>query len=144
MKALLWSRFPGGPRCFPTMCPYSCLGKGEPRGKWVPWKSFREGSMGRRKEREHGGKWLACCPDAMFLSFCDFRAPGCGSFKSRDWLGAKLQGPGCFCGAGSGWHRPLASNGGPPLVWCTCSLSAPCKAWPWSELRSPPLHCFGS
>lgn len=29
-------------------------------------------------------------------------------------------------------------------MWCTCSLSAPRRAWPWSELRSPPLHCFGS
>lgn len=36
--------------------------------------------MGRRKEREHGvgwggvRGWFACCPDEVFLSFCDFRA----------------------------------------------------------------------
>lgn len=135
---LLWSRFPqGGPCCFPTMRPhYSCLGKGEAGGKWVPWTSLGEGSMGRRRRTR--GKWFACCPDAMFLSFRDFRASHCRSFKSREWLGAKLQ--------GSGWHLPLASNGGPILVWCTFvhMLSAPHKGRPWSLLRSSPLHCLGS
>lgn len=50
-----------------------------------------------------------------FLQSSFFRAPRCGSFKSRDWLGAKLQGPGCFCGALAGivlW--PLTEG---PL-WC--------------------------
>lgn len=45
----------GGPMLLPCHVPYSCLGKVEPRGKWVLWNSLGEGSIGRRKEREHGG-----------------------------------------------------------------------------------------
>lgn len=53
---LLWSPLSRGQgHTAATMLPYSCLGKGvEPRRKWVPWNSLGEGSMGRRKEREHG------------------------------------------------------------------------------------------
>lgn len=78
------------------------------------------------------GGWFACCPDAVFLSFCDFRASHCGHLKqgvawgkaARLWLSL----------LGSGWHCPLAPNGGHILVWCTIVhvLSAPHKAWPWS------------
>lgn len=43
--------------------------------------------MGRRKEREHTGKWFACCPDATFLSSGDFRAFHCGHLKAGSGLG---------------------------------------------------------
>lgn len=85
-ELLLWSPdSPGEPMLLPCHVPYSCLGKVEPRGKWVLWNSLGEGSIGRRKEREHGGGvgegWFACCPDAVFLSFCDLRASHCGHLK---------------------------------------------------------------
>lgn len=45
--------------------------------------------MGRRKEREHGGKWLACCPDTMFLSFRapSSELPAAGHLKAGIGLG---------------------------------------------------------
>lgn len=71
------------------------------------------------------GGWFACCPDAVFLSFCDFRASHCGHLKqgvawgkaARLWLPL----------LGSGWHCPLAPNGGHILVWCTNCARALCS-----------------
>lgn len=43
-ELLLWSPdSPGGPMLLPCHVPYSCLGKVEPRGKWVLWNSLGEG-----------------------------------------------------------------------------------------------------
>lgn len=53
--------------------------------------------MGRRKEREHGGRWFACCPDEMFLSFGDFRAFRCGHLKAGSGLGQRCKALGCSC-----------------------------------------------
>lgn len=51
------SSFPRGPCCFPTTCPYSCLGKEvEPRGKWVPGIVLeKEVWAGGRKENTGDG-----------------------------------------------------------------------------------------
>lgn len=132
---LLWSPFSWGQgHTAATMLPYSCLGKGvEPRGKWVPWNSLGEGSMGRRKEREHGGNGLlAVQMQSMFLSFHDFRASHCGHLKQEVAWGraARLW----LLLLGSGWHLPLSPNRGHILVRRTLvhMFSAPHKAWPWS------------
>lgn len=104
-----------------TMYPYSWLGKGEleSKGSWVPWNRV---CMGRRKEREHGGKWFACCPDAMILSLGNFRAFHCGHLKAGSSLG--LQGFGCSCWALAGIFPKAQTEG---TFWWgarlrTCSL----------------------
>lgn len=78
--------------------------------------------MGRRKEREHGGKWFACYPDAMILSLGDFRAFHCGHLKAGSSLG--LQGFGCSCWALAGIFPKAPTEG--TFWWgaclCTCSL----------------------
>lgn len=80
--------------------------------------------MGRRKEREHGGKWFACYPDAMILSLGDFRAFHCGHLKAGSSLG--LQGFGCSCWALAGIFPKAPTEG--TFWWgarlCTCSLQA--------------------
>lgn len=129
------SSFPRGPCCFPTTCPYSCLGKEvEPRGKWVPGIVLeKEVWAGGRKENTGdgvGGGWFACCPDAVFLSFCDFRASHCGHLKAGSGLGQSRKA--LAASVGLGWPCPLAPNGGHILVWYTLvhMHSAPHKAWP--------------
>lgn len=82
---------PRGPTLIPYLCPYSCQGgKGNPEGT-VPWNCLGEGSMGRRKEGEHGGNGLLavqmqCSFPSRIQSFLLW------SFKSRE----------CFCWALAG------------------------------------------
>lgn len=110
-----------------TMDPYSWLGKGElePKGSWVPWNRV---CMGRRKEREHGGKWFACCPDAMILSLGDFRAFHCGHLKAGSSCKALAAPVGLWL-ASSQKPQQRAHFGG---VHAVHMLSAHCEVWPWS------------
>lgn len=103
--------------------------------------------MGRRKEREHGGKWFACCPDAMILSLGDFRAFHCGHLKAGSSL--ELQ--------GSGWHIPKSPQqrahfgGVHACAHALCSLQAlalvlveePSYALSWLQVRKA-LTCVPS
>lgn len=131
-----------------TMHPYSWLGKGEPepRGKWVPENSLGEGGyvgQGEGKENMEGNALLAVRMQCSFFSG-DFRAFHCGHLKAGGGLGQNCKALAAPIGL---W---LASSpnptGGNILVGCTVGhvLSAPCKAWPWSQWRRPPMHCPGS
>lgn len=116
---------PGRPTLIPYLFPYSCQG-----GR----RTQRELSHGTILEKEAwvGGRKENTGEMVRSLSRCNAPfLPGLQSFpvwsfKSRECLGAKL------LLLGSGWHLPLASNGGPILVWYTLGhvISAPHKAWP--------------
>lgn len=47
--------------------------------------------------KENTGRWFACCPDEMFLSFGDFRAFRCGHLKAGSGLGQSCKASGCSC-----------------------------------------------
>lgn len=108
---LLWSRFPqGGPCCFPTMRPhYSCLGKGEPGGKWVPWTSLGEVWVGGG---EHGGNGLLAVQMQCSFPSVTSELPTAGHLKAGSGLGQS-------CKALAGTFPWLLTEG---PFWCGAHL----------------------